>query len=213
MSPVLILKHLMQVFINACRLLLALRPLSQFGRGRLSLVAISFDALSLLFGPCHQSEFTLAGPYGMPLTRIPKLTPGGGGYYHIWAIQVCAAVKGMVFKHFTLEQGYKSEHFGLEKGIIFQETDQLVEDFIQTRETATLGQGGFGEFTLVQGSKIQLNQLWYRLRVPGSQRHIPTQKFLKYPNPPPGWKYTTQEPLSGSCSNSAITDNSCLLKV
>ena len=41
--------------------------------------------------------------------------------------------------------------------------------------------GGFGEFTLVQGIKIQLNQLWYRLRVPGSQRHIPTQKFLKYP--------------------------------
>ena len=63
----------------------------------------------------------------------------------------------------------------------FYETDQLVEDFIQTRETATLGQGGFGEFTLVQGSKIQLKQLWYRLRVPGSQWHIPTQKFLKYP--------------------------------
>ena len=53
MSPVLILKRLMSVFINACRLLLALPPLSQFGRGRLSLVAISFDALSLLFGPCH----------------------------------------------------------------------------------------------------------------------------------------------------------------
>ena len=42
---------------------------------------------------------------------------------------------------------YKSEHLGLEQGIIFQETDQLVEDFIQTRETATIGQGGFGEFT------------------------------------------------------------------
>jgi len=27
---------------------------------------------------------------------------GGGGYCHIWAIQVCAAVKGMVFKQFTL---------------------------------------------------------------------------------------------------------------
>ena len=25
-----------------------------------------------------------------------------GGYYHIWAIWVCAAVKGMVFKQFTL---------------------------------------------------------------------------------------------------------------
>ena len=37
------------------------------------------------------------------------------------------------------------------------------------------------EFALVQDSKIQLNQLWYRLRVPGSQLHIPTQKFLKVP--------------------------------
>ena len=44
--------------------------------------------------------------------------------------------------------------------------------------------GGFGEFTLVYVSKTQLNQLWYKLRVPGSQRHIPTQKFPKYP--PPG---------------------------
>ena len=34
----------------------------------------------------------------MTLTR----TPGGGGYCHIWAIEVCAAVKGMVFKQFTL---------------------------------------------------------------------------------------------------------------
>ena len=56
MSPVRILKHLVSVFINACRLL------SQFGRGRLSLVAISFYAMSLLFGPCRLSEFTLAGP-------------------------------------------------------------------------------------------------------------------------------------------------------
>ena len=37
-------------------------------------------------------------------------TGGGGGggeggwmYCHIWAIKVCAAVKGMVFKQFTLE--------------------------------------------------------------------------------------------------------------
>ena len=27
---------------------------------------------------------------------------GGGAYCHIWAILVCAAVKGMVFKQFTL---------------------------------------------------------------------------------------------------------------
>ena len=30
---------------------------------RMSLVAISFYALSLLFGPCRLSEFTLAGPH------------------------------------------------------------------------------------------------------------------------------------------------------
>ena len=40
------LKRLVSVFINACRLLSALPSLSQFGRGRLSLVAISFYALS-----------------------------------------------------------------------------------------------------------------------------------------------------------------------
>ena len=55
-SPVWILKRLVSVFINACRLLSALPSLSQFGRGRLSLVAISFYALSLLFGPCRLSE-------------------------------------------------------------------------------------------------------------------------------------------------------------
>ena len=53
-------KHLVSLFINACRLLSAFPSLSQFGRGRLSLVAISFYALSLLFGPCCLSEFTLA---------------------------------------------------------------------------------------------------------------------------------------------------------
>ena len=63
MSPVWILKRLLSVFLNACRLLSALPSLSQFGRGRLSLVAISFYALSLLFGPCRLSEFTLAGPH------------------------------------------------------------------------------------------------------------------------------------------------------
>ena len=52
----------MSVFINACRLLSSLPSLSQFGRGRLSLVAISLYVLLLLFGPCRLSEFTLAGP-------------------------------------------------------------------------------------------------------------------------------------------------------
>ena len=61
MSPVWILKRLVSVFINACRLLSASLSLSQFGRGRLSLVAISFYVLLLLFGPCHLSEFTCQG--------------------------------------------------------------------------------------------------------------------------------------------------------
>ena len=29
----------------------------------------------------------------------------GGGYCHIWAIKLCAAVKGMVFEQFTLGSG------------------------------------------------------------------------------------------------------------
>ena len=62
MSPVWILKHLVSVFIDACPLLSALPSLSQFGWGKLSLVAISFYVLSLLFEPCRLSEFTLAGP-------------------------------------------------------------------------------------------------------------------------------------------------------
>ena len=61
--PLWILKRFVSsVFIHACRLLSALPSLSQFGRGRLSLVAISCYALSLLFEPCRLSEFTLAGP-------------------------------------------------------------------------------------------------------------------------------------------------------
>ena len=62
MLPVWILKCLVSLFINACRLLSALPSLSQFGQGRLSLVVVSFYALPLLFGPCRLSEFTLAGP-------------------------------------------------------------------------------------------------------------------------------------------------------
>ena len=61
--PRLNLKRLVSVFINARCSLSALPSLSQFGQGRLSLVAISFYALSLLFGPCRSLEFTLAGPH------------------------------------------------------------------------------------------------------------------------------------------------------
>ena len=127
MSPVWILKRLVLVFINVCRLLSALPWLSQFGRGRLSLdclqsafslkirlvlisssaipnhdvitgarglgfawsnlakktrdcsqsrsslVAISFHALSLLFGPCRLSEFTLAGPLFLVRDATPSV--------------------------------------------------------------------------------------------------------------------------------------------
>ena len=78
MSPVWILKCLVLVFINACRLLSALLSLSQFGRGRLSLVAISFYTLSLLFGPCRLSELTLAGPV---LTTTFLSTPKTHDFY------------------------------------------------------------------------------------------------------------------------------------
>ena len=45
-----------------CRQFLALMSLSEFCREKLSFVAISFYAMSLLFGSCRLSEFTLAGP-------------------------------------------------------------------------------------------------------------------------------------------------------
>ena len=72
-SPVWILKRLVSVFINACHSLSALPSLSQFVRGRLSIVAISFYVLLLLFGPSRLSEFTLAGPlsiYRLQLSGI-----------------------------------------------------------------------------------------------------------------------------------------------
>ena len=115
---------------------------------------------------------------GVGGTAIYGLYPGG--YCHIWAIQVCAAVKGMVFKQFTLGQGDQSVWVQNRVSFLRKLIGWLkVLSRLGKQQTATLGQGGFGEFTLVQGSKIQLNQLWYRLRVPGSQWHIPTQKFLK----------------------------------
>ena len=47
---------------RSCRLFSALLSLSQFGRERLSLVAISFYTLSPLFWSCCLSEFTPARP-------------------------------------------------------------------------------------------------------------------------------------------------------
>ena len=50
-----------RVGVYKCLSALSSLSLSQFGRGRLSLVAIPLYTLSLLFGPCRLSEFTLAG--------------------------------------------------------------------------------------------------------------------------------------------------------
>ena len=75
MSPIWIWLRLMSLFINACRLLSALLSLSQFGQGRLSLIAISFYAMSLLFGPCCLSEVTLAGPLKWLTLKIGIIPP------------------------------------------------------------------------------------------------------------------------------------------
>ena len=62
----------------------------------------------------------------MPELEIPVmfcvlflLSPGGGG----------TAIYGLS-SSLLQDRVYKSEHLGLEQGIIFQESDQLVEDFI-----------------------------------------------------------------------------------
>ena len=43
---------------------------------------------------------------------------------------------------------------------------------------------GFGEFSLIECSKIQLNQE-YRLGFRGSQQRLPPKKFAHAPPPPP----------------------------
>ena len=55
-------------------------------------------------------------------------------------------MESMVFEQFTLGWGYKLERFGLETGIIFQETDQWM-----TRETGNYH------------SKIQKHQIGFVL--------------------------------------------------
>ena len=82
------------VFINACHLLSALPSLSQFGRGRLSLVAISFYVLSLLFGPCRLLEFTLAGP----LSQIALYAVKHDNHHYFW---LCNTPKPKLLKRKT----------------------------------------------------------------------------------------------------------------
>lgn len=59
---------------------------------------------------------------GQGVTKNPP-RGGGGVYQHIWALQVCGPLEGMVLtKASSLVWVYKSESLGLEQGIIFQET-------------------------------------------------------------------------------------------
>ena len=71
-------------------------------------------ALVLLPNPGSKLEMKWQGPFTVTRALEDGLNceldtgktckqPGrGGGYCHIWAIKVCAAVKGMVFKQFSL---------------------------------------------------------------------------------------------------------------
>ena len=56
--------------------------------------------------------------------------PGGGGYCHMGYLCMCLC-EGYCFQavYSGIGYNYKSESLGLEQGIIFQEADQLVEDF------------------------------------------------------------------------------------
>ena len=49
-------------------------------------------------------KFTIYSLFIAIVSLMVGFRPGGGGgcYCHIWAIWVCAAVKGMVFKQFKL---------------------------------------------------------------------------------------------------------------
>ena len=93
------------------------------------------------------------------INRELKQRPWGGGDCHIWAIQVCAAVKGMVSSSLLWDRVYKSERLGLEQGIIFQETDQLVEDLIQTRDCG-ITRFCFGQTTVLVTSVVSGKQLF-----------------------------------------------------
>ena len=130
-----------------------------------------------------------ARPFVILFKESIRAMPGGllpyTGHIKLWAIIDMCRCEGYGFQAIILrDRVYKSESLGLEQGIIFQETDQLLEDFSLNLgnwelplkkikqvlflldcasdlssfwKTATLGQGGFGEFSLVQGSKIHLN--------------------------------------------------------
>ena len=103
---------------KACRLLSALPSLSQFGRGRLSLVTISFYVLSLLFGPCRLSEFTLAGPPPWPLFWPSKM-----------AIHFLIK-KPLIINTVTCQYG-QQPHFKIPNSIIFSNYTPLIRPLVQ----------------------------------------------------------------------------------
>ena len=113
-----ILKRFLSVFINACRLLSALLSLSQFGRGRLFLVAISFYSLSLLFGPCCLSEFTLAGPPPWPLFWPSKMA-------------IHFLIKKPLIANTVTYQYSQQPHFKIRNSRIFSNYTPLIRPLVQ----------------------------------------------------------------------------------
>ena len=102
---------MLSVFINACHLLSALPSLLQFGQGRLSLVTISSYALSLLFGPCRLSEFTLAGPLFTVKLLLRLGSPQSWGFISgsgsIKHVERKATAVLNISAYTTLQQGFR----------------------------------------------------------------------------------------------------------
>ena len=149
---------------------------------------------------CFEKRFSLTFRRVLEYTVV-WLFPGGGVLPYVGYIVMCRCER-YGFQAVYPRIGYINQSGGVQNRVSFFRKqikqlkilsrlgmwykvlfwlDYCASDLGSFWKTVTLGQGGFGDFTLVQGSKIQLNQLWYRLRVPVSQQHIPIQKFLKYP--------------------------------
>ena len=92
--------------------------LSQFGRGRLSLVVISFYSVSLLFGLCRLSEFTLAGPPPWPLFWPSKM-----------AIHFLIK-KPLIANTVTYQYG-QQPHFKIRNSRIFSNYTPLIRPLVQ----------------------------------------------------------------------------------
>ena len=59
-----------------------------------------------------------------------------GRYCHIWAIQECAAVRGMVFKQFTLGIGYINQRVWVQNRVSFsRKLINWLKSLVQTRGT------------------------------------------------------------------------------